>query len=129
VEAVEAGALDDGGAGSSHGRLRSSRRTAFPRAASNSSFSPHFSSSSGVRVCGQGSGSPEAARVGRVQGLRRRLLIAACSAGYVDDRHALEGRGARRDCGHDRCGRALALAISQSGKEEGDDGDVSMTPS
>jgi hypothetical protein len=33
VEAVEAGALDDGGSGSSHGRLRSSRRTALPRAA------------------------------------------------------------------------------------------------
>jgi hypothetical protein len=46
----------------------------------------------------------------------------------VDGRDALEGRGVRRDDGHDRCGRALALAVSQSDKEEGDDGDVSMTP-
>jgi hypothetical protein len=61
--------------------------------------------------------------------LQRRLLIAAGSAGYVDGRDALEGRGARRDGGHDRRGRALALAVSQSGKEEGDDSDVSMTPS
>jgi hypothetical protein len=55
---VEAGALDDGGTVSSHGRLRSSRRTACPRVASNASFSPHFSFSSGVQVCGQGSGFP-----------------------------------------------------------------------
>jgi hypothetical protein len=60
--------------------------------------------------------------------LRRWLFIAAGNVGYVDDRDALKGRGARRDGGHDRSGRALALAVSQSGKEEGDDGDISMTP-
>jgi hypothetical protein len=61
------------------------------------------------------------------RGLRRRLLIAAGSTWYVDGRDALEGRGALRDGGHDRRGRALDLAVSQSGKEEGDDGDASMT--
>jgi hypothetical protein len=59
VEAMEAGALNDGGTVSSHGWLRSSRQTACQRVASNSSFSPHFSFSSGVQVCGQGSGFPQ----------------------------------------------------------------------
>jgi hypothetical protein len=84
VEAVEAGTLDDGGAGSSHGWLRPSRRTTFPRATSNS-FSPHFSSSSGVRVSGQGNGSPEAARVERVQGV-------AATASYSGGQHVVRGR-------------------------------------
>jgi hypothetical protein len=46
----------------------------------------------------------------------------------VDGRNALEGHEAHRDGSHDRRGRAFALAVSQSGKEEGDDGDVSMKP-
>jgi hypothetical protein len=40
-----------------------------------------FSFSSGLRVGGQGIGSPEAARVRRAMGLRRRLLIAAVARG------------------------------------------------
>jgi hypothetical protein len=71
---------------------------------------------------------PRRLGLGEPRGLWRRLLIAAGSAGYVDGRDALDGRGVRRDSGHDRRGRALALAVSQSGKEEGDDCDVSMTP-
>jgi hypothetical protein len=45
----------------------------------------------------------------------------------VDGWDAPDGHGARRDGGHDWCGRALASVISQSDKEEGDDGDVTMT--
>jgi hypothetical protein len=68
VEVVEAGALDNSGSGSSHGQLQPSRRTAFPqRPPTPPSPSPFFSASS-VRVCGQGNGSPEAARVGRALG-------------------------------------------------------------
>jgi hypothetical protein len=65
--------------------------------------------------------------LGESRGLRRWPLIAAGSTVYVDDRDALEDRGACRDGDHDRRDRALALAVSQSGKEDGDDGDVSMT--
>jgi hypothetical protein len=74
-EAGEAGALDDGGSGSSHGRLRSSRRTALPRAAPIPP-SPPFTSPSPLAGwwADRGVGSPEAARVGRSSGSRRRLL-------------------------------------------------------
>jgi hypothetical protein len=57
----------------------------------------------------------------------RALGVAATALGYMDGRDAPDGRGARRDGGHDRRGRALAPVVSQSGKEEGDDGDVTMT--
>jgi hypothetical protein len=130
VEAVEAGALDDSGAGSSHGRLQSSRRTAFPRAASNSSFSPPLLLL--LRRAGVWTGERVPLRrlgLGELRGSRRCLLIAAGSAGYVDGRDVLEGRGACRNGGHDRRACALALVVSQSNKEGGDDSDVSMTPS
>jgi hypothetical protein len=45
----------------------------------------------------------------------------------VDGWDAPDGHGARRDGAHDRCDRALVSVISQSDKEEGDDGDVTMT--
>jgi hypothetical protein len=45
----------------------------------------------------------------------------------VDARDAPDGRGAHRDGGHDRRGRTLASIVSQSGEEEGDDDDVTMT--
>jgi hypothetical protein len=129
MEAVEAGALDDGGAGSSHGRLRSSRRTACPRVASNPSFSPPLLL---LRRAGVWTGEwipPRRLGLGEPRGSRRRLLIAAGSAGYVDGRDVPGPRGAPRRRGHDRRGRALALAASQSDKDGDDDGNVSVTPS
>jgi hypothetical protein len=85
VEAEEVGALDDGWSGSSHGRLWSSRRTAFPQTASDScspsSPSPPFSFSGGG--VDRGGFSPEAARVGRTQGSAARLLIAVGALGHV----------------------------------------------
>jgi hypothetical protein len=48
-------------------------------------------------------------------------------AGHVDGGDAPDGRGARRDGGPDRCDLDLASAVSQSGKQEGNDGDVTMT--
>jgi hypothetical protein len=59
-----------------------------------------------LQVGEQGIGFPRAARVGEIQ-RRRRLLIAAGVWGYVDGADAPEGRGARRDGGHDRRGPSL----------------------
>jgi hypothetical protein len=68
-EAVEAGALDDGGSSSSHGRLRSSRRTALPQAAPIPP-SPSFTSPSPPAGwwADRGVVSPEVARFGRSPG-------------------------------------------------------------
>jgi hypothetical protein len=86
VEVVEVGALDDGGVGSSHRRLRSSQRATFPRAASNSSFSPPTSPPPPAYGCvDRGAGSPEAARVGRAQG-----VVAAVS--YSGGQRGVRGR-------------------------------------
>jgi hypothetical protein len=120
VGAVEAGVLDDGGTGSSHRRLRSSRQMACPRVASNSSFSPplllllrHAGVWTGewIPLRRLGSGVPRRSR--------RRLLIAAGRTGYVDDREVLGPRGTPRRRGHDRRGRALALVVCQSDKDCG----------
>jgi hypothetical protein len=60
-----------------------------------------------LRVGEQGTGFPQAARVGESQRRRRRLLIEAGARGYVDGADAPGGRGARRDGGHDRRGPSL----------------------
>jgi hypothetical protein len=121
VEAVEAGALDDGGSGSSHGRLQSSRQTALPRA-DPIPPSPPFTSPSppACRWADRGVDSPEAARVGRSPGVSAVSLIAAGGAGTRGRPGCAGGRGA--------C-RALALAVIQRGKDGNDEGDVSATPS
>jgi hypothetical protein len=46
---------------------------------------------------------------------------------YVDGMDALDGRGARRDGGHDRRGRALASASAKAVKRKDDDDDVGVT--
>jgi hypothetical protein len=130
VEAVEASALDDGGTGSSHGRLRSSRRTACPRVASNPSFSPHFSFSSGVQVCGQGVDSPEAARVRRAPGVAAAASYSGGPHGVRGWLRSTRGRGAHHD-GETMTG-AAALWLWPSAKAikiGDDDGDVGVTPS
>jgi hypothetical protein len=45
----------------------------------------------------------------------------------VDGRDAAAARGARRDGGHARRCRTLALASAKGGNEEDDDGDVIVT--
>jgi hypothetical protein len=98
VEAVEAGALDDGGSGSSHGRLRSSRRTALPWAAPIPPSPPFTSPSPPTsRRADRGVDSPEAARVGRSPGVSAAALIAAGGAGACGRPGCAGGRGARRD--------------------------------
>jgi hypothetical protein len=99
VEVVEAGALEDGGSGSSHGRLRSSRRTAFPRAPSNPSFFPlTYPSPPASRWAVRGVDSPQRRLgLGEPWGSRRRLLIAAGGAGARGWPECAGGRGVRRD--------------------------------
>jgi hypothetical protein len=97
VEAVEAGALDNGGSGSSHGRLRSSRRTALPRAPPIPPSPPFTSPPPASRRADRGVDSPEAARVGRSPGVSVAALIAAGGAGARGRLGCTGGRGARCD--------------------------------
>jgi hypothetical protein len=81
--------------------------------------SPPFSSSSGMRVCGQGNGSPEAARVGESRGLRWWLLIAMGALGHVvshDAAAAREGMPLQR---HGGLPGALARRRQRKGKSRG----------
>jgi hypothetical protein len=87
VEAVEAGALDDGGTGSSHGRLQSSRRTAFPRVASNPPSPPTSPSPPACGCVDRGADSPEAAEASYSGGQR----------GVRGRPRSAWGHGARRD--------------------------------
>jgi hypothetical protein len=128
VEVVEAGALDNGGSGSSHGQLQPSRRTAFPqRPPTPPSPSPFFSASS-VRVCGQGNGSPEAARVGRALGFAAAATYSGGQCGGVRGRQGCSsspwGAPRRRPC---MALPRFGASISKRGKKEDDDGDVIVT--
>jgi hypothetical protein len=118
-EAGEAGALDDGGSGSSHGRLRSLRRTALPQAAPIPP-SPPFTSPSPpagwwwtgewVPLRRLGLGDPRVSAA---------ALIAAGGAGHVDGWDAL-GDAGRAATARPRPARAaLALAVIKSGKGGG----------
>jgi hypothetical protein len=100
VEEEEVGEVGDvvvpGGSGSSHGRLRSSRRTVLPRAASLllPSFTP-FSSGGSVWVV---RGTPLGRLgLGELRGSRWQLLIAAGGAVARGRPGCAGGRGARRD--------------------------------
>jgi hypothetical protein len=73
-----AGVLGSRGSGSSSRAAPASRRVVLLRAPPFSSFSPPFSFSSGLRVCGQGIESPEEARVGRALGV---ATVASYSGG------------------------------------------------
>jgi hypothetical protein len=68
-EAREVGILGDGGSGSSHGRLRSSRQTALPRAAPLLLLPPCSPFFPGGSVCGQGSNSPRRLGLGVAPGV------------------------------------------------------------
>jgi hypothetical protein len=94
AEAEEARALDDGGSGSSHGRLRSSRRTAFPRTAFDSSSPPSPPPSSSPVAVWTGEDSPSRRLgLGEPRGPAAWLLIAAGAQGHVDDHDAAAARG------------------------------------
>jgi hypothetical protein len=133
VEVVEAGALEDGGSGSSHGRLRSSRRTVFPRAPSNPSFSPLTSPSPPAsRWAVRGVDSlppPEASRVGRAPGVSAAASYSCGRRGGTWTAGMHWGtRGAPRRQGQ---GRRAALWLWPSAKvvkKEDDDDDVGVTP-
>jgi hypothetical protein len=79
-------------------------------------------------VCGQGSDSPEAARVGSSPGVSAAAFIAVSGARHVD------GRDAPGVAGHAATARpaagalAFALVVGQSGKGRGCRGDVSAAP-
>jgi hypothetical protein len=71
---------------------------------------------------------PRRLGLGEPQGSRRWLLIAAGGAGHVDGRDALGDAGCAAMARPRPARRALALAVSQSGKDGDDHDDVGVTP-
>jgi hypothetical protein len=129
VEAVEAGTLDDGGTGSSHGRLWSSRRTACPRVASNPP-PPTSPSPPACRCVDRGVDSPEAASVGSAPGVAPAASYSSGSRGVRGRPRSAGGRGPRRDDKAMTGAAALWLWLSAKAINIGDDdGDVNVTPS
>jgi hypothetical protein len=115
-EVGEVGILVDGGSGSSHGRLRSSRRTAPPTGGSSSPsppLQPPFSSGGSARVAGEQ--LPEAVRVGILPGLGGGSYSGA-RRGTRGRLGCAGGRAARRD-GEAR-GRRARLWLWSSAKAQ-----------
>jgi hypothetical protein len=129
-ETGEAGVLGDGESGSSHGRLRSSRRTALPRMAPIPPSPPFTSASPPAHWWADRGVIPhEAARVGRSPG-------GLGSSSYSSGRRGAHGRpgctagarGAPRQRGHDRRAQLLLWPSAKVAKVGDDDGDVITTP-
>jgi hypothetical protein len=87
-----------------------------------------FSFSSGLRVGGQGIESPEAVRVGRALGSRRRLLIAVGSAGCAWTAGMCRmAAGCVMTAAMTGAAALWPFVVSQRGKREDDDDDVGVT--
>jgi hypothetical protein len=128
-EAWEAGALDDGGPGSSHGRLRSSRRTALPQAAPIPPSPPSLllllrrvggRTGEWVPLRRLGLGDPRVSAA---------ALIEAGGAGARGRPGCAGERGARRDSEATAGARRFSFGRHQKWQRRGNDkGDVSATP-